>query len=76
MRNIQINTNLVYRKADFRVSHTNRKIVWATPFVINIVVARAIFQLFIGSYVAPLMLFVMIGYPFPNFDCPIITGKH
>ena len=33
------------------------------------------------SYVAPLMLFVMIGYPFPPsplpyFDCPIITGKH
>ena len=30
------------------------------------------------SYVAPLMLFVMIGFPipFPYFDCPIITGKH
>ena len=29
-----------------------------------------------NSYVARLMLFVMIGYPFPYFDCPIITVKH
>ena len=32
-----------------------------------------------ASYVAVLMLFVMIGYrvtPSPYFDCPIITGKH
>ena len=41
------------------------------------------FKTFYLRYVAPLMLFVMIGYPFPvtplppspYFDCPLLTKK-